>query len=288
MIDNLMTQRYCSLFNLPKKGKYTFIKKDVRNVDLTKMLRKEDVLVHLASITDAASSFGREKDLENNNFKSLQHVAKAVAKKKARLIHLSSTSVYGTLKDMIDESCHENDLKPQSPYAHFKLMEEKWLKKYQTKTKLKYLTLRLGTIFGVTPGMRFHTAVNKFCFQAVMGNPLTIWKTALNQRRPYLDVCDAVKVIVFVVKKDIFCGETFNVVTQNTSVREIIKILRKNVYDLKIKFENNQIMNKYSFDVSCKKIKQLGFKFSGNQEAAIRSTVALLKRTNSTRGNMTN
>ena len=45
--------------------------------------------------------------------------------KNAKLIHLSSTSVYGKQADLVDENCEEKFLKPQSPYAKIKLIEEK-------------------------------------------------------------------------------------------------------------------------------------------------------------------
>ena len=48
-------------------------------------------------------------------------------KKKAKLIHISSTSVYGSQELYVDEECKE--LKPQSPYAEVKIKEEKILKK---------------------------------------------------------------------------------------------------------------------------------------------------------------
>ena len=55
------------------------------------------------------------------------------------------------------------------------------------KNKLdKYYILRLGTILGFSKGIRFHTAVNKFCFQASLSQELTVWRTVLHQRRPYL------------------------------------------------------------------------------------------------------
>ena len=57
------------------------------------------------------------------------------------------------------------------------------------KKGLKGVSCRFGTIFGASPGMRFHTAVNKFCWQAVMGQPITVWSTAYDQKRPYLEVC---------------------------------------------------------------------------------------------------
>ena len=48
---------------------------------------------------------------------------------------------------------------------------------------MKFIILRFGTIYGVSSGMRFHTAVNKFCYQAAFNKPLTVWKTALNQKK---------------------------------------------------------------------------------------------------------
>ena len=56
------------------------------------------------------------------------------------------------------------------------LMEEKLLK--QAKNKLKYVTFRFGTISGTSSGMRFHTAVNKFCLNAALNEPITVYKTA--------------------------------------------------------------------------------------------------------------
>ena len=70
--------------------------------------------------------------------------------------------------------------------------------------KIKYISLRLGTISGYSNGMRFHTAVNKFCFNAVMNLPIPIWNDALNIYRPYLSLKDLLKTVKFILKKDIF------------------------------------------------------------------------------------
>ena len=69
----------------------------------------------------------------------------------------------------------------------------------------KYLlfnTFRLGTITGVSPGIRFHTAVNKFCFNASINKNVEVYKTALDQFRPYLSLKDAFKVFEFCIKKN--------------------------------------------------------------------------------------
>ena len=57
LIDDLSTQRYCALFNLPVTGRYRFLEADVLTADLASILRATAVVVHLAAITDATNSF---------------------------------------------------------------------------------------------------------------------------------------------------------------------------------------------------------------------------------------
>ena len=64
-----------------------------------------------------------------------------------------------------------DELKPQSPYATTKLKEED-LVQTLAKHGLRAVVFRFGTIFGASTGMRYHTAINKFCWQAVMEQPL--------------------------------------------------------------------------------------------------------------------
>ena len=57
VIDNLSTNRYCSLFNLPKtKKKIYFYQKDLSLKNSLKNFRKVDVVLNLASLTDAEGS----------------------------------------------------------------------------------------------------------------------------------------------------------------------------------------------------------------------------------------
>ena len=173
LIDDMSAQRYCSLFNLPLGGKFKFVEADVCTADLDELLKGADTVIHLAAITDAASSFDRKDEVERVNFDATVRVANACLKIGASLIFPSTTSVYGVQESLVDESCTPEQLKPQSPYAEAKLKSEQWL---ASCDGLKYVVLRLGTIFGVSPGMRFHTAVNKFIWQACMGQPLTVWR----------------------------------------------------------------------------------------------------------------
>lgn len=280
MVDNMMTQRYASLFDLPTLGRYQFIEADVRSVDLRPLIEGAYAVVHLAAITDAAGTFDRAAELEANNLDATSKIAAACRETGARLIHLSSTSVYGTQNEVVSEDCTAEELKPQSPYAATKLKEEALVQSLAKSHGLRALVFRFGTIFGASPGMRYHTAVNKFCWQAVMKQPLSIWQSAYEQKRPYLDLIDAVRAIAFVIKQDMFDGRVYNALTLNTTVRDIVECIRQFVPDLELSFVNSPIMNQLSYEVSCNRFIERGFTFTGDIRRGIGETVALLAAAN--------
>jgi nucleoside-diphosphate-sugar epimerase len=280
MIDNMLTQRFPSLFNLPEKGNYHFIEEDINQIEFSSILKDANVLIHLAAMTDAAGSFDKADILEENNYQSTFRVATACAKYGVRLISISSTSVYGSQSEVVSEDCSFEELKPQSPYASTKIKEELLISKLVSEEGLRAITCRFGTIFGASPGMRFHTAVNKFCWQAVMGKPITIWKTAYDQKRPYLDIVDASNAISFIVRNEIFDGGVYNILTHNLTVRQVIQSIEKLIPKLQISFVDNRIMNQLSYEVTCERFSGKGFKFSGNLDRGISDTIGLIKNAN--------
>ena len=280
IIDNMLTQRYASLFNLPNIGRYQFKEMDITTADLDAVFEDADVVIHLSAITDAAGSFGNAAAVEFNNLESTKRVAEACAKAGARLIALSSTSVYGTQNKIVNENCSPEELKPQSPYAETKLKEEEYIAKLVKARDLESVSCRFGTIFGASPGMRFHTAVNKFCWQAVMGQPITVWESAYDQKRPYLDLSDAVRAISFIIKNEIFDGNIYNILTLNTTVRDVVETIKEFVPSLQVSFVESPIMNQLSYEVSCERFKSHGFSFSGSLYRGIDETLSLLGNSN--------
>jgi UDP-glucose 4-epimerase len=280
MIDNMMTQRFSSLFNLPQTGRYRFVEADVTSADLRPLFAGADVVIHLAAITDAAGSFEKAALVEANNYSATVRVAQACAESGARLIGVSSTSVYGTQNAVVSEDCAPDELRPQSPYAVTKLKEEAMLTELFAARALKGILCRFGTIFGVSAGMRFHTAVNKFCWQAAMGQPLTIWRTAFDQKRPYLDLVDASRAISFIIQNEVFDGRIYNVLTQNATVRQIVDAIQELVPDLEMRFVDNPIMNQFSYEVSCARFTSQGFEFAGNLRRGIAETIGMLRHAN--------
>jgi nucleoside-diphosphate-sugar epimerase len=142
---------------------------------------------------------------------------------------------------------------------------------------LHFVICRFGTIFGPSPGMRFHTAVNKFIWQACLGLPLTVWRSAFDQRRPYLDLNDATRAIEFIIARNLFDGAIYNVLTVNATVREIVETIKVSLPDLAISLVDARIMNQLSYEVSSSKFTALGFQFAGDLRQRVAETVALLR-----------
>ncbi|EKD77386.1 MAG: hypothetical protein ACD_42C00350G0003 [uncultured bacterium] len=284
MIDNLMTQRYTSLFNLPKTAQYQFIEVDITSdkMDLKSIFKNADVVIHLAAITNAAASFENANEVERVNFNATQKVADVCVATNVAMIMASSTSVYGTQEKQVDENCSFDELKPQSPYAETKLREEKYIQEQYMKNNLRAIIFRFGTIFGVSPGMRFHTAVNKFCWQAVMNEPITVWKTAYHQKRPYLALNDALSAITMMIKQNHFDGRVYNVVSVNATVADVVKSIQQYIPDLQIQFVENKIMNQLSYEVLNTRLNAMGFKPRGELKSGVLDTLQLLCHTSST------
>jgi nucleoside-diphosphate-sugar epimerase len=275
LVDDLSTQRYPSLFDLPEDGRYRFVEADVLATDLDALLVGADAVVHLAAITNAEASFEKQEEVERVNFHGTELIAEACMRARAGLIFLSTTSVYGTQGDVVDEDCSIEELKPQSPYAASKLRAEQLIGRLGADG-LRSVTFRFGTIVGPSPGMRFHTAVNKFCWQAVLGQPLTVWRTALHQRRPYLDLADGVRAIEFVLRRGLD-GRLYNVLTANASVAEIVDMIREVVSDVAVTEVDSAVMNQLSYEVDDRRFRSLGFAVTGDLRRAIADTVRHLR-----------
>ncbi len=255
LVDNLKSNRFNSLYNLERKNNLSFFLRDLNNLKTLNDFHNVDVIIHCASMTNAEKSFGKEKEMYKNNLNCLKTVMKYCKNRNTKLIHLSSTSVYGKQTDLVDENCEKKFLKPQSPYAEIKLIEEKLLKK--NSNKLRYNTFRFGTITGVSKGIRFHTAVNKFCFNAAIGEKIEVYKTALHQYRPYLSIRDSFDVFKFCLEKNFFENDIFNILSGNFTVNQILNKIKKINKKIKIVYVNSPIMNQLSYHVDVKNFKVL-------------------------------
>jgi UDP-glucose 4-epimerase len=272
IIENFLTQRFCSFINVKKK-KIILFDEDLNKFLFTKVKSKIDFVIHLAAITNAEISIGKESEIFQNNLNGTKKIVNFCKNKKIHFIFASSTSVYGDQSIIINSKNNEDTkmINPQSPYAQCKLYEENYIK----KNLQKFTILRLGTICGISTGIRFHTAINKFCYQAALSKPITIWRKLYTKKRPYLVLSDFVKLVEFIFFKKKIYG-VFDVVSENHAVIKIVKMIKIHKKNLKIKFVNTKILNQKSYLVIPDGIKKIGFKFTGKVKNEIKKTLSIL------------
>jgi nucleoside-diphosphate-sugar epimerase len=275
LLDNLATERYASLYDLPAAARYQFIEGDVLTANLTRIFADADAVVHLAALTNTVRADIRDR-MQRVNVEGTARVARACATLGVGLLFPSTTSVYGVAHGVVNEDCVPEDLRPQSPYASWKLHSEELLRRLGDEEGLPFVVFRMGTIFGPSIGMRFHTAVNQFCWRATTGQPIEVWKTASHQFRPYLDLSDAVRAMIFMVRRRQFDRRVYNVLTLNATVAHVVEVLASFVPDVRIDYVESPLMNTLSYCVDGQRLAQLGFECRGGLERGIGETIAML------------
>lgn len=275
LIDNLWKPHRSQDIGPPAAVRCTLIEADVATADLDDLFEGGPVVVHLAGVTNADVHPSTEARVEQLNYEGARRVADACARLECRLIVPSSTSVYGHAAGEVDEAWPIADLGPNL-YAATKYRIEQMLRA-PALSGLRYGVVRFGTVYGDSPGARFDTAVNKFCRQATLGQPLTVWRTAMDQMRPYLHIDDAVGALRFILERDLFNRDVYNVVSQNVSVRNVVDRIREFIPDARVDLVDSPIMNAASFSVSALRFQQLGFEFHGDLRAGIRSVLGSLR-----------
>lgn len=275
MIDNLLVLPSPLSLDIPERVVCTFIEGKIQQLDLKKIFTGVDVVIHLAATADAAGTAGKPELMFENNFSATQAIAQACLENNTSLIFPSTTSVYGAQEREVDEEYKK--LVPQSPYAECKMKEEELLRNLAKTQGLKVVICRLGTVYGVSRRINLNTAVNKFCWQAVREQPVTVWQTALDQKRPYLFLDDAVNALGWIIKYNLFDGQIYNIVTGNHTVRDVLAVIREDIPTLQITHVQHVSMNALSYEVSSEKLKKTGFEFTGHLKEGVKQTISFLK-----------
>ena len=214
-------------------------------------LQETDIVIHLAAIVDATKSKEQEDEIKEVNYTDTIEFFRRCAKNKVRVIIPSSTSVYGTSDHEIVFEDDPSVINPQSTYAEYKYKMEQAITEIDD---LDYVMFRFGTVCGVSRGIRFQTAVNKFCKNAFYNEPLTVWKGHRDIVRPYLALYDLRKTIKYTIRNwEQLSRQTFNILSANLSVNDILDIIKNHIRYIKVNEVNSPILNHFSYKVSNQK-----------------------------------
>jgi UDP-glucose 4-epimerase len=276
--DNLQRETYTTLLDLPDTGRYQFIEGDI--LDLASVRRALDgvsAVVHMAAIVRTPLSFGPPGWVEQVNHWGTANLADAAAAAGVDcFVYASSTAVYGPVDAVgarsIQESppFAEHDIaRPVGLYAESKLRGEKRLLALQAAGKLHTCVLRLGSVFGYAPAVRFDAVANRFAYLASVHRALTVYGSG-EQRRPQVHIADASGAIRFALTHcDTMAGAIYNVVGENVTVLELVEALRGLRPDLNVRYTEQDVLTHLSFAANGDKLNALGWYPAVSLEAGL-------------------
>jgi len=241
----------------------------VSDVLVPELLDSDDVVVHLAARTESSTSAHESASLVKNNLESTAHVLKVCRSADASVVFPSSSSVYEPSDMPVSET---SSVRPVTSYAKCKAMEEELVSKFQN-SGLRARSLRFGTIFGISPGMRFHTAVNKFCWEAATGKPVEIWQHAHNQLRPYLSVGDACAAISHVIHSSCYGDGPINIATTSATVQQVLAAIELSGVTVTTKIVESEASAANSINLDTSLARRLGFTFVDNLVNGVSETL---------------
>ena len=144
-------------------------------------------VIHLAAIVgDKACAQDEELAVQTNWSATVALARRARATGVRRFVFASTCSVYGEGRDeTLDE---DSPAKPLSLYAETRWHAEQGILEIPRDQGFEPVILRFGTVYGVSPRMRFDLAVNFLAQQAVREGRVSIFGGS--QWRPFVHVVD--------------------------------------------------------------------------------------------------
>ncbi len=253
--DNLQRRHFCGLMDLSGPGSYEFIEGDVLDrINLERAMQGVSTVVHLAAVVKTPLSFDHPEWTEQvNHWGTAAAVECALSAGVSQFLYVSSASVYGP-----GGPFQESDpCKPIGPYASSKLRGEREVVR-GGQNGLEIFIIRLGTVFGSAPTMRFDAVTNRFAYLTGIGRPITIHGTG-EQVRPFIHVRDAVSALLLCLAHPRAAGEIINAVTMNLSVNEIAHTVQTIVPSASIRYTDQHVLTEISFEVESRRLQDLGF-----------------------------
>ncbi|KJU86529.1 nucleoside-diphosphate-sugar epimerase [Candidatus Magnetobacterium bavaricum] len=202
-LDSLMFNQN-ALLDCCANPDFDFIKGDICNEQLmSSLVPKFDIIIPLAAIVGAPACKINPTLTKLVNHEAMMTLIKGLSNAQ-KAIFPTTNSGYGIGEK--DSMCtEESPLRPISEYAVEKVeIEKAFLDRGNS------VTLRLATVFGMSPRMRMDLLVNDFTYRAYKDNFIVLFEEHF--RRNYIHVRDVAKAFVFTINNyDKMKGQPFNV-----------------------------------------------------------------------------
>lgn len=276
VLDNLLYGQG-SLFHFCADPRFDFVFGDARDEKLmTGLLKDHDVLIPLACVVGAPACDRDPLMARSVNLDAIRMLNRLRSRQQL-VVYPTTNSGYGTKSG--DVFCtEETPLDPISLYGVTKSEAEKLL-----LDSPNVITLRLATVFGMSPRMRLDLLVNHFVYAAVTDRFLVIFEKHFKRNYIHIrDVADCFLHCIHNVSRMV--GRPYNcgLDAANLSKEELALKIKEHVPDFFIHFaEVGQDPDKRNYIVSNQRLRAAGFEARRGLDEGIRELLKgyrMLKR----------
>lgn len=250
------------------------IRGDVR--DLPQMhaaIKRCDVVYYLAELVgDPICGAFPSEAFETNELAPICAIRMARHRGVPRFVYASSCSVYGVAHDpdaLLDET---SALRPQSSYAEYKIRVEREI----LASPFGFRVVRLGTVFGLSPRMRFDLVVNRLTAHATTDRRVRVFGGW--QWRPHTHVADVSAAMRYVSRMDDSVSDNvFNVVGFNLTISGLASLIAQEIGGVAV-MEEGDAGDKRNYRVSGARLEAVGFVASTSLAHGVREIRDAIER----------
>ena len=256
-------------------GNVEIIRGDLRDLNAVEQAAKGvDTIFHLGALISIPYSYVHPVETVQTNVIGTMNILEACRKTGAKLVHTSTSEVYGTaLRVPIDE---DHPLQGQSPYSASKIGADKLVESYYRSFDIPAVSIRPFNTYG--PGQSNRAVIPTIITQALSGYVVRLGNLDAIRDFTYLD--DTVDGFLLAGMADLWNGETFNLGTGEeitiAAVAELIfRIMGKQpkiqVEPARLRPEKSEVMRLISDNRKAKEV--LGWQPKVGMEEGLRRTI---------------
>jgi nucleoside-diphosphate-sugar epimerase len=254
VLDNL-AHGQGSLFHLCSNKKFNFVRGDVRDErTIDELIKNVDVIIPLAAVVGAPACDRDPWAATSVNLEAIKMINR-LRSPSQWVIYPTTNSGYGTKSG--DVFCtEETPLEPITLYGQTKVDAE-----LDLLNSPNSITLRLATVFGMSPRMRMDLLVNHFVYAAITDGYIVIFEKDF--KRNYVHIRDVADCFCYCIKNaDKMKGRPYNVGLDdaNLSKEQLALKVKDYVPNFFIHFsEVGSDPDKRNYIVSNQRLREAGF-----------------------------
>ena len=278
VLDNFMFGQN-SLLDCCVNPDFDVVRGDARDEELLgRHISRADYIIPLAALVGAPLCDRDKPGTVSTNRDALASITK-IASKTQRVIMPTTNSGYGIGQKGIF-CTEETPLNPVSLYGKTKVEAERIV-----LDRGNSISLRLATVFGMSPRMRMDLLVNDFAYRAVKDRFLVVFEGHF--KRNYIHIRDVARAFIHAIENfDAMKNQAYNVGLSdaNLSKLELCAKIKEHVRDfVYLEAPVGEDPDKRDYVVSNEKIEKTGFKTAYSLDTGIRELIKGYRMINNSR-----